>query len=264
MAKNKIRVFPHHKALVVDEPRLLLLFGQSEKNGPKQRSTKRRIRQVLFFKKSAEIDHYLKNKMLLTLPMSGLKKFETPLKDRDFVHVQRAIKRIGAIEAELPTDEDARASNFREQIFQDYATTVFRDKPIPDPPERGPYGHAYIQLKEGAVPQRQKPFFMHGERQEAYKKVVEDWLERGYIERLTKGRGEWLSQGFVVAKPDAEFPWRGVVDLRGPNSQTVSCNYPPPRIEDVLVKLGACHIFFQFLTSNKPSINSLCTRTAGT
>ena len=87
---------------------------------------------------------------------------------------------------------------------------------------------------------------MHGERQEAYKKVVEDWLERGYIERPTKGRGEWLSQGFVVAKPDAEFPWRGVVDLRGPNSQTVSCNYPLPRIEDVLVKQGACQFFFHF------------------
>ena len=57
--------------------------------------------------------------------MSGLQNFETPLKDRDFVHVQRAINKIGAIEAELPTDEDARASNFRERIFQDYATTVF-------------------------------------------------------------------------------------------------------------------------------------------
>ena len=35
MAKNKIGVFPHHKALVVDEPRLLLLFGQSEKKWSK-------------------------------------------------------------------------------------------------------------------------------------------------------------------------------------------------------------------------------------
>ena len=75
ITKDKIGVFPHHKAPVVDEPRLLLLFGQSEKNGPKQRSTKRRIRQVLFFQESAEIDHYLKDKMLLTLPMSELQDF---------------------------------------------------------------------------------------------------------------------------------------------------------------------------------------------
>ena len=28
MEKNKIGVFPHHRALVVDEPKLLLLFGE--------------------------------------------------------------------------------------------------------------------------------------------------------------------------------------------------------------------------------------------
>jgi hypothetical protein len=67
---------------------------------------------------------------------------------------------------------------------------------------------------------------MHGERQEAYKKVVEDWLENGFIERPLKGTGEWLSQGFVVPKPKADFPWRGLADMRGHNSQTVHCNHP--------------------------------------
>ena len=84
---------------------------------------------------------------------------------------------------------------------------------------------------------------MHGERQEAYRKVVEDWLENGFIERPTKWQGEWLSQGFVVPKPKADFPWRGVADMRGPNSQTIPCNYPLPRIEDILVKQGACNIY---------------------
>lgn len=31
--------------------------------------------------------------------------------------------------------------------------------------------------------------------------------------------------------------------MRGPNSQTRRCNYPLPKIDDILVKQGACHIF---------------------
>ena len=31
MARHKIGVFPHHKALVVDGPKFLLLYGQQEK-----------------------------------------------------------------------------------------------------------------------------------------------------------------------------------------------------------------------------------------
>ena len=73
--------------------------------------------------------------------------------------------------------------------------------------------------------------------------MVQDWIDNGFIERPSKWQGEWLSQGFVVPKPKADFPWRGVADMRGPNSQTVPCNYPLPRIEDILVKQGACHIF---------------------
>ena len=84
---------------------------------------------------------------------------------------------------------------------------------------------------------------MHGERHDAYKRVTEDWLECQFIERPTKGKSEWLSQGFVVPKKSADFPWRGVADMRGPNSQTRCCNYPLPKIDDILIKQGACHIF---------------------
>ena len=84
---------------------------------------------------------------------------------------------------------------------------------------------------------------LHGERHDAYKRVVQDWIDNMFIERPTKGKGEWLSQGFVVPKKSADFPWRGVADMRGPNSQTRRHNYPLPKIEDILVKQGACMIF---------------------
>ena len=119
---------------------------------------------------------------------------------------------------------------------------------------------------------------MHGEREEAHKKVTKDWLDHGYIERPTpvmeegkfsgnwesenSGKGqnfrpnhrnyncEWLSQTFVVPKKSVDFSWRGVVDMRGPNSQSRRLNYPLPRIEDLLVKQGGNRFFnFRFEAS---------------
>jgi len=121
--------------------------------------------------------------------------------------------------------------------------SIFHTKLSPNRPVRGPYGYAYIPLKEGATPTRQKPFVMHGEKAEAYRKIVEDWIEKGFIERPARLGIEWSSAGMPVSKKSATFPWRGVVDVRGPNSQSRKCNYPLPTIEDVLVKQGKCHIF---------------------
>ena len=75
------------------------------------------------------------------------------------------------------------------------------------PPLRGTYGMATIPLKEGAVPFTAKAFCMHGERAEAYKRVVQDWLDRGFIERPdpTKPQ-EWLVQGFVVPRKMLSSP----------------------------------------------------------
>ena len=128
-------------------------------------------------------------------------------------------------------------------MHNDYDGIVLRDEVIPDPPERGDYGYAYIPLKEGAVPQRQKPFVQFGEKQEALKKVTQQWIDQGFIERPKEKNCEWLCQAFVVPKKSATFPWRGVVDMRGPNSQTRNCNYPLPCIEDILVKQGNNFMF---------------------
>ena len=42
----------------------------------------------------------------------------------------------------------------------------------------------------------------------------------------------------------ATFPWRGVVDMRGPNGQTRACGYPLPSIEETLLNQGKNFIFF--------------------
>ena len=147
----------------------------------------------------------------------------------------------------------------REKLHAQYADSVFRDEIYKDPPVRGRYGWAYIPLVANPIPQCAKPWSMAGERGEAHRIVTQDWFDKGYIERpptiaqpenfpvSKKGcpthcfNCEWLSQTFVVPKKSADFPWRGVVDLRGPNSQTRRVNFPLPRIEDLLVKAGGPH-----------------------
>ena len=77
------------------------------------------------------------------------------------------------------------------------------------------------------------------------KKITDDWVSKKFIERPTRPV-EWLSQSFAVPKKSKTFPWRGVVDMRGVNSQTKRCNYPLPNIENVLVKQGRNDMFSIF------------------
>ena len=98
-------------------------------------------------------------------------------------------------------------------------------------------------MRTDAVPTRTKPIYLHGERCEAFKIVTENWVKEGLIERPPENYNiEWVSPAFVVPKKSTDFPWRGVVDMRGPNSQTRRCSYPLPKIEEVLVKHGAGYL----------------------
>ena len=68
------------------------------------------------------------------------------------------------------------------------------------------------------MPTRSRPFVMHGERHEAMLKITQDWIDHKFIERPESGGSEWLSATFPVPKKSPDFPWRGLVDMRGPNS----------------------------------------------
>ena len=139
--------------------------------------------------------------------------------------------------------QNERVQGYREEILSRYAKTVLTAEVLPDPPVRGPYGYAHITLKDNAVPQREKPFKMHGEREKAHLQVTKDWLTHNYLEKPFTGRMEWLHQSFVVPKKSVDFPWRGVADMRGVNSQSKRVNYPLPRIEDLLIKQGGKLIY---------------------
>jgi len=71
---------------------------------------------------------------------------------------------------------------YRDTILKEYTDSVLTAKVLPNPPVRGRYGYAYIPLKEGAIPRRQKPFRMRGEKGKKHEKGTEDWLKHGYLE----------------------------------------------------------------------------------
>ena len=147
------------------------------------------------------------------------------------------------VATEKQFSDQPRISQLRDQIISDYTGSVFCDKLPSNPPNRGRYGVAFIPLKENAQPTWSRPFPMQGEKEIAYKKIVQDWIDQDLVER-PKGKpgNEWCSPGFAVPKKSTTFPWRGVVDVRGPNSQSRKCNYPLPIIEEVLVRRGGSYL----------------------
>ena len=58
-------------------------------------------------------------------------------------------------------NSDPRIPELVKKIHEEFDKTVFGKEALPDPPCRGLYGYAHIPLKEGAEPQRQKPFKQH-------------------------------------------------------------------------------------------------------
>ena len=96
-----------------------------------------------------------------------------------------------------------RVEELRKGVHRDYDGPELGTEVFPNPPDRGPDGTAYIPLKEGAVPTRQRPFVMHGERLEGHKAVTKQWREKRFIERPPRGvQLKWLSTAFVVSKKD--------------------------------------------------------------
>jgi hypothetical protein len=179
LAQAKLGIFPHHKALVLDSPGLTFLYGvrdHHKKHQPKIPS----IFSVLGCK-DCEISASdplvaMPEKYGFSLPDEGFDQQRRYLEGAELqevaAHLNTDYPPIGSINhmivsREGDSKESAEVLGLRESFLSQYGGTVFRDSVYPDPPVRGEYGWASIPLKEGAIPTRAKPFFMHGERKEA-------------------------------------------------------------------------------------------------
>ena len=157
----------------------------------------------------------------------------------DEAHAQAA--RIQGVVAVPPSEKelDPLVLAKIEALHTDFDGKVLRDKIFPgEQPIRGPLGEGRIELKVGAIAQKQRAIPLTGERRDAMIALVDDWVASGKVER---GYSEWSSPAFVVAKKGGK--WRGVVDFRKLNEATVGDSHPLPRIEDILVRHGRNTIF---------------------
>ena len=141
----------------------------------------------------------------------------------------------------MVTDEEITtplANELRAAILADYDGKVFRDRVWGNPPVRGPHGAARIYLKPGAKPVCGRTISLSGERLEAMRELEREWKADG---KLEPGRSSWRAAAFPIRKKAGK--WRGVVDYNRTNQEVQDDSYPLPRIEEILVQQGGCHIF---------------------
>lgn len=132
-------------------------------------------------------------------------------------------------------EEDPRAEGLRAEIRKEFHDVLAHtDVVIPDIPKeiRGPSGIAKIELLPGAIPKKERPFRMVGEREAALEELIQEFIAKKWI---APSDSEWASRAFVVPKA-APGEWRMVVDYRYLNNSTKVDSFPLPIIEDVISK----------------------------
>jgi len=109
-------------------------------------------------------------------------------------HEVRFVK--GVVEARDPIVTPG-VEERRQRLLAEFADTVFSGKMTGDPPVRGPHGEAEIILKPGAVPVKQRPFMITGERRAAWTALTDEIEVQGLVE---DGHGPWNTPSFPVPK----------------------------------------------------------------
>ena len=137
---------------------------------------------------------------------------------------ERRVCGIVAAEDELPGEDAAKA---RKMIEEKFNGRVYRDRILPDPPERGSHGKAKLHLKPNAVPVTSRTIHLAGERLQALKELESEWKRDNKID---PGRGPWRAAAFPIKKKSGK--WRIHQD-----------SYPLPLTENIVAEMAACELF---------------------
>ena len=108
-----------------------------------------------------------------------------------------------------------------------------------NPPDCGRFGTARIKLKPNPKIYCHREYQLQGDRVEAMKKLLAEFIERGWIEPPDS---EWASPAFIVPKKE-NGERRLVVHYRGLNEQTEHDSYSFPWINTILQKKEKKRIF---------------------
>ena len=112
---------------------------------------------------------------------------------------------------------------------------------------RGLHGEAFIELKKGAKPKKQRPYENHGKKHENLRDIIQrNQREFGWLEACMTS--EWCCAPFTLAKPppadqNSIDGWRMVADFRNLNAETKADSHPLPLIEEEVVKRAKGRLF---------------------
>ena len=134
--------------------------------------------------------------------------------------------------------ENPKVAELKERLIKAYPR-LFSGVANKNPPDRGRFGTAKIKLKPNPKIYRHREYQLQGDRAEAMKKLLAEFIERGWIE---PSDSEWASPAFIVPKKE-KGEWRLVVDYRGLNEQTEHDSYSLPLIDSILQKQQKKRIF---------------------
>ena len=134
--------------------------------------------------------------------------------------------------------ENPRVAELKERLINAYPR-LFSGVANKNPPDRGRFGTARIKLKPNPKIYRHREYQLQCDRAEAMKKLLAEFIERGWIE---PSDSEWASPAFNVPKKE-KGEWRLVVDYRGLEEQTEHDSYSLPLIDTILQKQQKKRIF---------------------
>jgi hypothetical protein len=143
----------------------------------------------------------------------------------------------------VPTLGETDVSNLltegiREKLSEELAglTPLFDEENL-KPVIQGVADHA-IQLKAGVVPAKDPPRFSTPERVKAMREIVEQFLEKGIVER---SYSQWCARPALVKKPDGSY--RMVVDYRSLNELCEPVAGYIPKTSELLASLKGAKVF---------------------
>ena len=134
--------------------------------------------------------------------------------------------------------ENPKVAELEERLINAYPRP-FSGVTNKNPPDRGRFGTARIKLKPNPKIYRHREYQLQGDRAEAMKKLVAEFIEQGWIE---PSDSEWASPAFIVPK-NVKGEWRLMVDYRGLNGQTEHDSYSLPLMDSILQKQQKKRIF---------------------
>ena len=137
--------------------------------------------------------------------------------DSDPEEAYTAVRSVVLIrkQAAEEAQENPKVAELKEGLITAYSR-LFSGVANKNPPDRGRFGTARIKLKLNPKIYRHREYQLQGDRAEAMKKLLDEFIERGWIE---PSDSEWASPAFIVPRNEKGHR-RVVVDYRGLNEQT--------------------------------------------